>query len=471
MHILAQVIQSEAFYENRSLEELTFAEGLLSIGASAFTTYYSNYSTAFKKLTFPNTLVSIADNAFNNNILTEISFGSGLKSIGERAFYNSSTLTKIVLPDAIETIGRQAFSNANNVRSISLGNSLTEVQTGAFGGTNELMAIHWGSDLKMEDDLFNPATNCLFYVTAKTDVPQKWTNVIRDGVADSISITNEYTYSCEKAFKAKKIVFTKNFSLETGRGESKGWETLVLPFDATDVQFGSRKLVPFGGDMSGGATPFWLRKLDSVMGFTNSSVIKAFEPYIIAVPNHYTYDADYNVVGNVQFIASSASGIDVPVTTGALAVTEGPSFDFVPTFNKVEQSMEVYALNTDWRYTDNAYGSMFERDKRTVNPFEAYVMNKAQISTAFAPALYSIGGNGDATGLGDMLQSEFNTLKVYSRFGTLYIESDCERVIQIYNTNGMLVRVVEVSQGLNSIDNLTPAIYFLEGHKVLIEQM
>ena len=64
------------------------------------------------------------------------------------------------------------------------------------------------------------------YVTAKTEVPTKWYNIIRDGVADSIDIADKYTYNCETAFKAKKIVFRKTFSLQTGRGESKGWKAL-----------------------------------------------------------------------------------------------------------------------------------------------------------------------------------------------------------------------------------------------------
>ena len=84
------------------------------------------------------------------------------------------------------------------------------------------------------------------YVTAKTEVPTKWYNIIRDGVADSIDIADKYTYNCETAFKAKKIVFRKTFSFRLC-WESKGWESIALPFDVTSVMFGSRKLAPFGG--------------------------------------------------------------------------------------------------------------------------------------------------------------------------------------------------------------------------------
>lgn len=470
--IPARIIGEYAFQNCGALSEVSFTEGLDSIRNYAF-----NGAPNIKSLAFPNSLTYIGQSAFSydanyggtSNKLESVTFGTGLKEIGESAFYDSPKLTRIELKDNVEFIGRRAFNNCTGVRSITVGKGVKTVQSNAFTGTSELLAIHWNSDTQIAIDNFSPAKNCLMYVTANTEVPEKWYNVIRDGVADSIDIADRYTYNCETAFKAKKIVFRKQFSLETGRGESKGWESIALPFDVTSVMFGSRKLAPFGADMTG-ATPFWLREMTADKGFCSATSIVAHKPYIIAVPNNNTYEDDYNVSGEVQFIAASADGVDIPATPAAFERSEGPVFDLMPTFSTVPQSIDVYALNSDWQYTSETLGSLFERDTRNIRPFEAYVVNKLESNGASAPRMYSIGGNGDITGLGDMMQKESESLKVYSKYGIIYIHTDKERSINIYDTTGMLVRTVDVLEGENQVDGLADGIYFLEGKKVLVKR-
>ena len=473
IQIPTRVISENAFQNCTALTEVSFTEGLDSIRPYAF-----NGAPNIKALAFPNSLTYIGRYAFSyddynggvSNKLENLTFGTGLKEIGERAFYDSPKLTRIELKENVEFIGRRAFNNCLNVRSIKVGKGIKTVQPGAFSGTNELLAIHWDSDTEIADDIFSPAKNCLMYVTAQTEVPTKWYNVVRNGIADSIDIADRYTYNCETPFKAKKIVFRKQFSLETGRGESKGWESIALPFNVSSVMFGSRKLTPFGADMTG-ATPFWLREMDAEKGFSSATSIVAHKPYIIAMPNNITYDNDYNVQGEVQFIAVAADGVDIPATPTVLEKSEGPVFDLVPTFATVPQSMEVYALNTDWQYTDDpeTLGSRFERDKRDIRPFEVYVVNKPA-QAASAPMMYSIGGNGDITGLDDMMQKEEQSLKVYSKYGIIYIHTDKDRTINIYDATGMLVRTVDAIEGENQVNGLADGIYFLEGKKVLVKK-
>ena len=192
INIDARFINTYAFSSNQAITEVTFGDRLDSIANYAFAN-----SLLIEKLAFPASLSGIGSYAFTgtsyystNSAIREIDFGTGLKHIGERAFQNSPLLTILVLPESIQSIGKNAFSGITNVRSITVGKSLTKAEASAFSGTSELLAIHWNSDTKMEDDLFSPDTNCLFYVTDKTEVPQKWTNIIRNGVAENISITN-----------------------------------------------------------------------------------------------------------------------------------------------------------------------------------------------------------------------------------------------------------------------------------------
>ena len=118
-------------------------------------------------------------------------------------------------------------------------------------------------------------------------------------------------------------------------------------------------------------------------------------------------------------------------------------------------------------YSKKPAGSVFVRSLRDVTPFEAYVISKEALKTA--PAMYSIGGaGGDITALEKILLKEANTLHIYAQGNTLYIETDKPRLISIYGSDGIRVRLVSAQQGKNAVNNLPTGIYFLEGKKVII---
>lgn len=467
IHIPAKTIGAYAFANCGTLTDVTFAEGMDSIADYAFVN-----STNINRVALPNSLRTIGAYAFSaenkENSLRSISFGNNLETIGKNAFYKSTQVKDIVIPDKVKTIRLNAFSNCENLRTVSVGSGVVTVEPFAFNANPNLMSITWNSKTRIENDAFNSyAKNCLMYVTAQTEVPQKWYNVIRDGVAENIEIADKYPFHCWKAFEAKKAIFRKTFSLETGRGNvSKGWESITLPFDVSCIWFESKstELLPFGAE--GASTRrFWLRELGE-NGFQSCQQIKAHTPYIIAMPNNREYDEQYNITGEVQFIAEDYR---IPVTPEVLPIVEGPKFNFVPTLTAVEQSQEVYALNIDPYNTEETTGSVFERYRRDVKPFEAYVTDKP--GSLNAPLMFSIGDNGGgATDIRITLGETIDNVKAYSRNGILYIESDCTRTIEIYGVNGMLLRNAEVNEGINQVTDLDEGVYFLEGQKVIVKQ-
>lgn len=467
IHIPAKTIGAYAFANCSTLTDVTFAEGMDSIADYAFVN-----STNINRVALPNSLRTIGAYAFSaenkENSLRSISFGNNLETIGKNAFYKSTQVKDIVIPDKVKTIRLNAFSNCENLRTVSVGSGVVTVEPFAFNANPNLMSITWNSKTRIENDAFNSyAKNCLMYVTAQTEVPQKWYNVIRDGVAENIEIADKYPFHCWKAFEAKKAIFRKTFSLETGRGNvSKGWESITLPFDVSRIWFESKstELLPFGAE--GASTRrFWLRELGE-NGFQSCQQIKAHTPYIIAMPNNREYDEQYNITGEMQFIAEDYR---IPVTPEVLPIVEGPKFNFVPTLTAVEQSQEVYALNIDPYNTEETTGSVFERYRRDVKPFEAYVTDKP--GSLNAPLMFSIGDNGGgATDIRITLGETIDNVKAYSRNGILYIESDCTRTIEIYGVNGMLLRNAEVNEGINQVTDLDEGVYFLEGQKVIVKQ-
>lgn len=84
-------------------------------------------------------VTTIGDTAFNNHTnLNKITLPNGLKKIGNNAFVNAS-LTSIAIPDGVTSIGFHAFSR-NRLTSATIPNSVTNVGDYAFYG-NQLTTI------------------------------------------------------------------------------------------------------------------------------------------------------------------------------------------------------------------------------------------------------------------------------------------------------------------------------------------
>lgn len=124
-------IGSYAFYGADHLVKLDFGKGLQEIGEKAF---YCNYHTSYdtetrviESLVFPDSLVRIGASAFEGAVwkTTSMQFGSGLQTIGERAFYNCQDVSAIVLPSSMQSIGNYAFYNCRSAKTIDVGGTKT----------------------------------------------------------------------------------------------------------------------------------------------------------------------------------------------------------------------------------------------------------------------------------------------------------------------------------------------------------
>ena len=162
--------------------------------------------------------------------------------------------------------------------------------------------------------------------------------------------------------------------------------------------------------------------------------------------------------------------------------SKGTKFDLVPTYEGVLQHDTVYVLNENRWYSGNdkeyPAGSVFIKNytesysnNPAVYPFRAYlVTNEGKTSVASAPMFYSIGGgDGTITGIEDVpFATPDKATKAYSRNGVLYINTDADRTINIYDVTGRTVRIIEAREGVNEVHGLDSGIYLLEGQKVAV---
>jgi len=101
--------------------------------------FYSMHE--LKKITIPDTVTSIGDNAFSCTGLEDIIIPSSVISIGRAAFYSCEHLKSITIPDTITNISTYAFSVCDSLVDITIPNSVTSIGYRAFCNCENLENI------------------------------------------------------------------------------------------------------------------------------------------------------------------------------------------------------------------------------------------------------------------------------------------------------------------------------------------
>ena len=389
---------------------------------------------------------------------------------GDYMFYNLPNLTRLVLSNHTTEIAPSALNKCTGLTEIVIPASVKSVGKAVFNGCNQLLLIDWNAQAAITAESFDtPAKmgNLLIFAPEGTGCTYEG-NVVINGIAEKISLIHGKGFRSPQAFKAKDITYKRNFSMKSGNKiNAAGWEAIVLPFDVQS--FNNEKqgeLAPFNSGKEG-AKPFWLAQM-TTDGFEHTTAMKANRPYIISLPNSESYEDEFNISGEVQFHAEDTGGVEVKATSyKELARIEGSNRIMVPAYETVFKHDTVYAINSA-TYENIAPGGAFVRNLRDAQPFEAYLISKEAIVNA--PRLYSIGGiGGEITGIEELPSDTWNGIEIYVRHDVLYIKSDRERTLSIYDTAGHMVRQVEVQEGTTAVTGLEKGIYLLARKKILVQ--
>ena len=321
---------------------------------------------------------------------------------------------------------------------------VTAIAKDAFENCEQLSAVIWEPEVQFNAKVNNP--NFLLYVNDEKYASRSVKNVVVNGVAESIELTdaaNGNDFYCPRAFKARSIVYSHNYQMETGIGDSRGWETIVLPFDVQKYTHATKgELESFTTWSKGGSKkPFWLFEL-TASGYKDVAGIKANTPYIISMPNNQQYEQQYQIPGIVTF---SASDVEVQKSDN-LKPGSYQGRSLVP--NYTNKSDENYlALNVSNNYVTNPgkdiSGSKFVRGLRTVHPFEAYM-----ITTDNTRSIDVMEGMTTAIRGIQMVKDEASTIKVY-------------------DTRGVLLKT---ATGMDDVRNgLKAGVYIVNGKKMIIK--
>lgn len=485
--------------ECKSLATLKLPEGITTIGEDAF-----NNCESLTVDALPATLTKIESNAFNRiKAVTLAAWPAKLTSIDSNAF-SYAAFNNLVIPETMTAIGDYAFNGTevqgtltiNPAANLSLGTSAFYCQGYRDNGDEpdiqyHLSTVNWNSTTIFPKDKFCQIDNLYLPEGGKVSSEDNIGYIFYNGITDSIAVAATYNngrnyYEVKQPMKTRKVTYVKEFRVPSGFNEAAGWKTLVLPFKVTKIThtrgYGESletvTLAPFGSkDLeTEGVLPFWLYELGTDGNYKAATTIEANKAYLISMPNNDAYPSENNIEGDVMFAAEDATnGITLGVTEGALKPSTGTKFDLVPTYETVVHDLNVYTLNEDNTYyaDDKTYprGSVFVQDYEDVDPFQAYLVSKeAQAGTLNAVRYYAIGGgDGTITGIEDGPAMPDQATRAYSRGGVLYIQTNADRTIYIYNVQGQTVRIVNAHEGLNEVRGLEEGIYMLEGQKVVVK--
>ena len=389
---------------------------------------------------------------------------------GDYMFYNLPNLTRLVLSNHTTEIAPAALNSCTGLTEMEIPASVKSVGKAVFNGCNQLLLIDWNAQATITAESFDtPAKmgNLLIFAPEGAECTYEG-NVVIGGIAEKITLTHGKGFRAPQPFKAKDITYKRNFSMYSGnKTDAAGWEAIALPFDVQTFSNEKKgELAPFNSGKEG-VKPFWLAEM-TIDGFQHTTAMKANTPYIISMPNSDSYEDEFNISGEVLFHAEDTEGVEIKATSNKeLVRIEGSNRIMVPVYETVFKHDTVYAINTA-TYENIAPGGAFVRNLRDVQAFEAYLISKEAIVNA--PKLYSIGGiGGEITGIEALPSDAWNGIEIYVRYGVLYIKSDRERTLSIYDTAGHMVRQVEVQEGTTAVTGLEKGIYLLARKKILVQ--
>jgi len=320
-----------------------------------------------------------------------------------------------------ESLPDGAFAGMKQLLSISLPQRLSSVGTGIFSGCQQLAAITWNASIRLSETALSGFSNpnLLLYVRTTTDAPSSVRNVVANGVATSITLTDaegNANFYCPTAFTAQHVSYQHQYTMPTVVNQCRGWETIALPFTVQRVSHPVNGVAaPFAKD-DASAKPFWLCRLTET-GFVPTATIEAYQPYIISMPNNSYYADAYMLGGTITFEADNALIEPQPAT----AYPQKGEFLFVPSLTATPKASYVLPINRNEAFSGFPEGSNFFRDlERDVRPFEAYILSAAKASR-FA----IIDDEHDAaTAITDLMPSPTARHRVYDLQGRLLMVTD-----------------------------------------------
>ena len=204
-----------AFNNCRNVTSITFGNSVRSIGTCAF--------SGIKKIdpvTIPDSVTKLEPGAFMTSGLTGVTFGSGLKEIGEQAFQDCA-LTNVTIPGTIKTIGRKAFYGNVGLTNVQIENGVETIGDYAFlntylgGVTIPKSVLEFGLSPFAYDVTYNEATHSNTYTPVNPFIIKGYTNSVAETYAKQRSFISFISIGVSSNYHLSGIVTSALESSDT----------------------------------------------------------------------------------------------------------------------------------------------------------------------------------------------------------------------------------------------------------------
>ena len=148
-----------AYLWNSDSDSFSVPSGIRSIGNEAF---YKHEE--LQQIKLPETLVYIGDAAFAESGLTSIKIPDSVVSLGSNTFSSCEALESVDLPSGLAQIERNAFSECSSLKEIQFPKTLNVIGEGAFYNCTSL------TELKLPEKLFVIGDYAFLFCTGLTSV-------------------------------------------------------------------------------------------------------------------------------------------------------------------------------------------------------------------------------------------------------------------------------------------------------------
>ncbi|MGB7749075.1 MAG: leucine-rich repeat protein [Verrucomicrobiia bacterium] len=217
----------EDAFEYRILTGVTIGTNVISIGDGAFFN-----CTSLTNVTIPNSVTSIGEDAFDSCIgLTSITISTNVTSIAEEVFAYCTGLTNVTIPNNVTNIGEEAFFYCTNLNGVIIPNSVISIEGSAFCFCTSLTGVTFGTNVtSIGDDAFYNCTS-LTNVT----IPNSVSNIEYDAFDWCISLTIITVASNNPAYSSVAgVLFNKGQTMliEYPGGKAGGY---TVPSSATII--------------------------------------------------------------------------------------------------------------------------------------------------------------------------------------------------------------------------------------------
>ncbi len=143
-------IGAQAFENLGFVEKITISDTVTAIGDRAFAGVGSSKGTdaGVIQAVLPDSVQTIGKQAFAESAVFNMRMGSGLREIGDQAFYKCKELHFVVMPKTVKRIGKQAFYECDIMNHAFLPSELIYLGEQAFYHCAAIQSVHIPGGLK-----------------------------------------------------------------------------------------------------------------------------------------------------------------------------------------------------------------------------------------------------------------------------------------------------------------------------------